>query len=176
MEPRSTRARARLLTLSDAIRTAQVFGILSLAWLAAQFALGAASVWFGGAALGGGPRAKRVWKYHRRVPPPPSLHSALTLTHALTRTLTRPVRRLSGYVLLPLVLTTANFGGAWSAWVTGSSAHGVRIVAYTLAPAVILLSLYSRVRCVLRCAAATPRAPALTPAYPFCRPSKMRFF
>ncbi|ETW85702.1 hypothetical protein HETIRDRAFT_448726 [Heterobasidion irregulare TC 32-1] len=92
-----------------------VFGILSLTWLAAQFALGAASVWFGGAALGGGPRAKRVWK-------------------------------LSGYVLLPLVLATANFGGAWSAWVTSSSAHGVRIVAYTLAPAVILASLYSRIR------------------------------
>lgn len=30
-----------------------------------QVALGAASVWFGGAAFGGAVKAKAVWKYHR---------------------------------------------------------------------------------------------------------------
>lgn len=32
-----------------------------------QIALGAGSVWFGGAAFGGGVKAKKVWKYHRYV-------------------------------------------------------------------------------------------------------------
>ncbi|THH13615.1 hypothetical protein EW146_g6631 [Bondarzewia mesenterica] len=95
-----------------------VFGLLSLTWLVVQFSFGAASVWFDGAALGGGLKAKRLWKYHR----------------------------LSGYILLPLVFVTANFGGAWSTWTTSSSAHGVRLIAYTIAPLVILTSLYIRLR------------------------------
>ncbi|KAI0273815.1 hypothetical protein BC834DRAFT_855710 [Gloeopeniophorella convolvens] len=101
------------------------FGLISVLWLVGQVALGGASVWAGGAALGGGTKAKRVWKYHR----------------------------LSGYVLLPLLLTTANLGGGWSTWATEHSAWAVRFVAYTLAPLGIVGALYSRVR-----------------------PSKMRFF
>ncbi len=79
--------------------------------------MGGGSVWFGGAAFGGGHKAKLVWKYHR----------------------------LSGYVLLLVLLTTAHFGG-WSTWVAAYSVYAVRVVAYTLAPLGILLSLYSRVR------------------------------
>lgn len=84
-----------------------------------QFLVGAGSVWFDGAVFGGGRKAKLVWKYHR----------------------------LSGYILLLSLLTTVNLGGGWSAWVSAHSAYGVRLVAYTLAPLGILLSLYSRVRC-----------------------------
>lgn len=39
--------------------------VVALAWV--QAAVGAASVWGGGAAFGGGARAKSVWKWHRRV-------------------------------------------------------------------------------------------------------------
>ncbi|KAI0306766.1 hypothetical protein B0F90DRAFT_1814604 [Multifurca ochricompacta] len=94
------------------------FGLITVSWLVFQVALGAGSVWFGGAAFGGGHKAKLVWKYHR----------------------------LSGYILLPLLLTTVNFGGAWSAWVSENSAYIVRLVAYTFAPLGILASLYSRTR------------------------------
>lgn len=82
--------------------------------------IGAGSVWFGGAAFGGGHRAKLVWKYHR----------------------------LSGYLLLPFLLTTVHLGGAWSTWVSENSAFVVRLVAYTLAPVGIFASVYSRIRCV----------------------------
>jgi hypothetical protein len=93
--------------------------VITLSWLIVQFLVGAGSVWFDGAAFGGGIKAKMMWKYHR----------------------------LSGYILLLSLLTTVNFGGAWSAWVSANSAYPVRLVAYTLAPLGILLSLYSRVRC-----------------------------
>ncbi|KAF8479208.1 hypothetical protein DFH94DRAFT_748426 [Russula ochroleuca] len=94
------------------------FGLITVSWLIVQAAVGAGSVWFGGAAFGGGHKAKLVWKYHR----------------------------LSGYILLLSLLTTVNFGGAWSTWVSAHSAYGVRLVAYTLAPLGILVSLYTRIR------------------------------
>ena len=34
-------------------------------WMIFQILLGGLSVWFGGVALGGGMKAKRVWRYHR---------------------------------------------------------------------------------------------------------------
>lgn len=82
--------------------------------------IGAGSVWFGGAAFGGGHRAKLVWKYHR----------------------------LSGYLLLLFLLTTVHLGGAWSTWMSENTAFVVRLVAYTLAPVGIFASVYSRIRCV----------------------------
>ncbi|KAI0064692.1 hypothetical protein BV25DRAFT_1800427 [Artomyces pyxidatus] len=105
-----------------------IFGSLSLFWLLGQTVLGATSVWFGGAALGGGAKAKSVWKYHR--------YACASI----------PFIALSGYVLLPLVLVTVNFGGAWSNWMQGHSAYVVRLVAFTIAPLAILVALYSRVR------------------------------
>jgi hypothetical protein len=93
--------------------------LITVSWLIVQLTVGAGSVWFSGAAFGGGQKAKLVWKYHR----------------------------LSGYILLFSLLTTVNFGGAWSSWVSAHSVYPLRLVAYTLAPLGILLSIYSRIRC-----------------------------
>lgn len=95
-----------------------IFGFLSVGWLLGQVILGGGSVWYGGAAFGGGTKAKILWKYHR----------------------------LSGYVLFPLLLITAHLGGAWSAWVTSHSHAVVRFVGYTVAPIVAILAIYARVR------------------------------
>ncbi|KAI6116901.1 hypothetical protein EDD16DRAFT_1693168 [Pisolithus croceorrhizus] len=94
------------------------FGIITVVCLLTQGLIGGASVWFGGAALGGGMKAKAVWKYHR----------------------------LSGYIVFSLTLFTAYLGGAWSGWVTGHSNSLVQFVGYTVAPAVILLAVYTRIR------------------------------
>jgi len=40
-------------------------GCTTLLWMIAQALVGGASVWFGGRALGGGMKAKAVYKYHR---------------------------------------------------------------------------------------------------------------
>ncbi|KII88731.1 hypothetical protein PLICRDRAFT_41950 [Plicaturopsis crispa FD-325 SS-3] len=95
-----------------------IFGITAFAWIILQVALGGGSVWFDGAAFGGGAKAKALWKYHR----------------------------LSGYVLFAFLLLTAHVAGAWSTWMIISTAYATRLVAYTIAPLVILVALYSRVR------------------------------
>ncbi|KAG1835731.1 hypothetical protein EV424DRAFT_21757 [Suillus variegatus] len=40
-------------------------GLISVGWLVGQVILGGGSVWYGGAAFGGGMKAKMLWKYHR---------------------------------------------------------------------------------------------------------------
>ncbi|KAK7440221.1 hypothetical protein VKT23_017163 [Stygiomarasmius scandens] len=95
-----------------------VFGFICMLWLYAQVALGGGSVWFGGAAFGGGMKAKGLWKYHR----------------------------LSGYILFPLFLFTVNLGGAWSGWAEKNTQPGMRFIAYSVCPAVVLASVYWRVR------------------------------
>ncbi|KAG1730613.1 hypothetical protein EDB19DRAFT_1897045 [Suillus lakei] len=95
-----------------------IFGVVSVVWLVGQVILGGGSVWYGGAAFGGGMKAKMLWKYHR----------------------------LSGYVLFPLLLITAHLGGAWSSWFTSHSQPVVRFVGYTVAPIVTILAIYARVR------------------------------
>jgi hypothetical protein len=92
-------------------------GLITFIWLIVQGIVGAGSVWFGGAAFGGGLKAKLVWKYHR----------------------------LSGYILLILLLTTIHLAGR-TQLVSFHSAYAVRLMAYTLAPIFILVSLYARVR------------------------------
>ncbi|KDR81435.1 hypothetical protein GALMADRAFT_239336 [Galerina marginata CBS 339.88] len=94
------------------------FGILCMVWLLFQIFLGAGSVWFGGALFGGGMQAKALWKYHR----------------------------LSGYILFSLLLFTVNLGGAWSNWGAKYTLWIVRFVAYTIAPMVVLVGVYARVR------------------------------
>ncbi|KAJ7074219.1 hypothetical protein C8F01DRAFT_1010481 [Mycena amicta] len=64
------------------------FGLAAITWIIVQVLLGGGSVWFGGAAFGGGSKAKAVWKYHR----------------------------LSGYLLFVLLMSTAHLGGYWSNW------------------------------------------------------------
>ncbi|KAH7889930.1 hypothetical protein F5I97DRAFT_1934732 [Phlebopus sp. FC_14] len=93
-------------------------GIIAVVWLFGQVLLGAGSVWFGGAAFGGGAKAKALWKYHR----------------------------LSGYILFPLLFITAHLAGAWSIWVVGHSVLLVRLVGFTIAPIVVLAGVYTRIR------------------------------
>jgi len=94
------------------------FGMIAVAWIVIQILLGGLSVWFGGRVFGGGTKAKSVWKYHR----------------------------LSGYLLLPLLLLTAAIGGGSSTWTTTHVNAGVRILLYAIAPIVIFLGVWSRMR------------------------------
>jgi len=93
------------------------FGIVAVGIIILQALVGGSSVWFGGAAFGGGAKAKAIWKYHR----------------------------LSGYILYPLLLTTSYLAGEHSAWAQNKSAL-VRLLAYTVAPAVMLVAVYIRMR------------------------------
>jgi len=54
--------------------------------------------------------------------------------------------RLSGYLLLALILSTASLAGNETYWVTHNSPAQARFVGYTLAPFVILVGVYSRIR------------------------------
>jgi cytochrome b-561 domain-containing protein 2 len=96
------------------------FGGIALVWMVFQILLGGLSVWFRGAALGGGAKAKRVWRYHRA----------------------------SGYLLFPMFLLTAAVGGNYSDYVVKLAriTVGVRVLVYTIAPIAILLGLWSRIR------------------------------
>jgi len=94
------------------------FGLLSVVWLFIQLLFGASSVWFNGALLGGGAKAKALWKFHR----------------------------LSGYILFPLLLTTAHLGGEWSSWSTLNSEGYIRIIAFTVAPLLVLGAVLVRIR------------------------------
>ncbi|KAF8078138.1 hypothetical protein FPV67DRAFT_1464322 [Lyophyllum atratum] len=94
------------------------FGYLALVWILAQVGLGGGSVWFNGAAFGGGSKAKALWKYHR----------------------------LSGYLLFPTLLFTAHLGGGWSHWGDNYVGSSLRTVAYTLAPALAVISVLIRLR------------------------------
>jgi hypothetical protein len=95
-----------------------ILGSISMVWLLLQVLLGGGSVWSGGSAFGGGTKAKAVWKYHR----------------------------LSGYVLLPMVFYTAHLGGARSNWMSKYSSYGIRLIAFTIAPALIVGAVYVRIR------------------------------
>lgn len=57
--------------------------------------------------------------------------------------------RLSGYLLFLWLLITLHLAGAWSDWVTGNTTYGTVVVVYTIAPIIILVSVYARVRYVL---------------------------
>jgi len=95
-----------------------IFGIIALFWISLQVSIGAASVWFGGALFGGGAKAKAVYKYHR----------------------------LSGYVLLLWLLITVHLAGAWSTWMVDHTGFATSLIAYTVAPALVLISIYGRIR------------------------------
>ncbi|CAL1704272.1 unnamed protein product [Somion occarium] len=95
-----------------------MFGIITLALSILQIGLGAGSVWFDGWLFGGNPRAKFVWKYHR----------------------------LLGYITFPLYLFTAYLGGAWSNWSVNHSAFVVRLFAYWIAPLVLTVAVFARIR------------------------------
>ncbi|KAF8184946.1 hypothetical protein K438DRAFT_1837144 [Mycena galopus ATCC 62051] len=93
-------------------------GIVSMGWIFIQVLLGGGSVWFGGAAFGGGAKAKAIWKYHR----------------------------LSGYVLFMLLMFTAHVGGAWSHWGIKYAPWSMRVLAYGVGLGACIAGLYLRVR------------------------------
>ncbi|KAF8630350.1 hypothetical protein AX15_002918 [Amanita polypyramis BW_CC] len=93
-------------------------GFLCTIWLVSQVLVGGGSVWFGGVAFGGGVKAKRLWKYHRA----------------------------SGYLLFSSMLLTAHLGGAWSDWTNAYTSSTIRLLAFTIAPFVVVASVLARVR------------------------------
>ncbi|KIM87605.1 hypothetical protein PILCRDRAFT_284994 [Piloderma croceum F 1598] len=95
-----------------------IFGLVATIWLVLQIVVGGGSVWYGGIVFGGGAKAKAAYKYHR----------------------------LSGYILLPWLLITVHLAGAWSEWMVGHTAFATSLIAYTIAPAIVLISVYARMR------------------------------
>ncbi|KAJ7184213.1 hypothetical protein C8R46DRAFT_1063301 [Mycena filopes] len=93
-------------------------GIACMGWIFVQILLGGGSVWFGGAAFGGGVKAKSIWKYHR----------------------------LSGYVLYGLLMATVHLGGGQSHWAMKYVPTSMRILAYWTALIACLAGVYVRVR------------------------------
>ncbi|KAF9049398.1 hypothetical protein BDZ89DRAFT_1057755 [Hymenopellis radicata] len=75
-------------------------GIACMAWIAIQIAIGGCSVWFGGAAFGGGMKAKLVWRYHRIS------GYVLFVLLLLTKYVSYPARFLA-YTLSPFVVLVA---------------------------------------------------------------------
>nr|XP_019044517.1 hypothetical protein I302_06429 [Kwoniella bestiolae CBS 10118]OCF23447.1 hypothetical protein I302_06429 [Kwoniella bestiolae CBS 10118] len=93
-------------------------GLISVLWVIAQASIGAASVWGGGKALGGEEKAKRVYKYHR----------------------------LSGYLLVTLMLVTIHLAGIHSDWANGRGHTNLRILAYYVGLPLIWLGFELRSR------------------------------
>ncbi|KAL7420796.1 hypothetical protein Q5752_004749 [Cryptotrichosporon argae] len=96
------------------------FGLASVAWVVVQAGIGAASVWCGGKAFGGGDKAKRVYKYHR----------------------------ISGYALITLFTITAFLAGAYSDWAIGRGKTFVpaRVAAFYVGLPLIWLGAIMRIR------------------------------
>jgi len=95
-----------------------IFGITAAGWIVIQVLVGGSSVWFGGRVLGGGAKAKAIWKYHR----------------------------LSGYFLFPSLLATIVLGGGFSHWGERNVWFPLRLVAYVVAPLVCFVAVLSRIR------------------------------
>lgn len=67
--------------------------------------------------------------------------------HIISVALTRLLApRLSGYILFPVLLFTAHLGGGWSTWAVDHSDSFWRLLAYSIAPFVIVAGVYSRMR------------------------------
>ncbi|KAI9637237.1 uncharacterized protein MKK02DRAFT_24354 [Dioszegia hungarica] len=97
------------------------FGAATVIWVLLQAALGSAASHFGGKLLGGPARAKKVYKYHR----------------------------LSGYLLVAMLVGTAHLGGAHSTWALtrpGGEMKWVRVGAFWVGLPLLALGLYMRIR------------------------------
>ncbi|WVR07376.1 hypothetical protein IAU60_004417 [Kwoniella sp. DSM 27419] len=94
------------------------FGLTAILWVLLQASIGAASVWGGGKAFGGEAKAKRVYKYHR----------------------------LSGYILVTLMLITIHLAGVHSDWANGRGHNAARVAAYYVGLPLIWLGLVVRSR------------------------------
>jgi len=95
-----------------------IFGLIAIIWIFLQIVVGAGSVWFGGAMFGGLVKAKAFYKYHR----------------------------FSGYILLSWLLITVHLAGAWSKWMVNHTTFATSLAAYTIAPVIVMISVYSRLR------------------------------
>ncbi|KAG8774278.1 hypothetical protein FRC12_002079 [Ceratobasidium sp. 428] len=93
-------------------------GLTTLILLVIQGAAGAASLWGKGAAVGGEERGKSLWKWHR----------------------------LSGYIVLPMLLLTIALGGSSTTWAKSNIPLPGKIVVYYIAPIVAAIGLWARVR------------------------------
>ncbi|OCF40525.1 hypothetical protein I317_05695 [Kwoniella heveanensis CBS 569] len=94
------------------------FGLTAVGWVLVQAAVGAASAWGGGKTFGGGEKAKRVYKYHR----------------------------LSGYLLITLMLATVYLAGIHSDWANGRKHTALRVAAYYVGLPLIWVGLELRSR------------------------------
>lgn len=54
--------------------------------------------------------------------------------------------RLSGYILLPLILVVAHLGGSWSDWMVGHSSLTLRIAAFDVGLALVAMGVVMRIR------------------------------
>ncbi|WWC90874.1 uncharacterized protein L201_005811 [Kwoniella dendrophila CBS 6074] len=93
-------------------------GLISIIWVLTQATIGALSVWFNGKAFGGKENAKRVYKYHR----------------------------LSGYLLVTLMLITIHLAGIHSDWANGRGHKNLRILAYYIGLPLIWIGIELRSR------------------------------
>ncbi|KAG9015415.1 hypothetical protein FRB94_000019 [Tulasnella sp. JGI-2019a] len=96
------------------------FGLLTLILLTIQVLIGGGSVWFGGRVFGGEDRAKAIYKYHR----------------------------ISGYVIVVLLLVTIHLSGGYADWVVGHTSKTERVIFYTVLPVLTLFGIGWRVRYV----------------------------
>ncbi|KAG8987474.1 hypothetical protein FRB93_004501 [Tulasnella sp. JGI-2019a] len=94
------------------------FGLLTLILLTIQVLIGGGSVWFGGRVFGGEDRAKAIYKYHR----------------------------ISGYVIVVLLLVTIHLSGGYADWVVGHTSKTERVIFYTVLPVLTLFGIGWRVR------------------------------
>ncbi|WWC71712.1 uncharacterized protein I206_105670 [Kwoniella pini CBS 10737] len=93
-------------------------GLISIIWIITQAFIGASSVWFNGKLFGGKENAKKVYKYHR----------------------------LSGYLLITLMLFTIYLAGIHSDWANGRKHLNLRILAYYVGLPLIWIGLEVRSR------------------------------
>jgi cytochrome b-561 domain-containing protein 2 len=100
-----------------------------------QGLIGIAMAWYGPQIAGSERGAKKLYKYHRYVTMIPYRKSLL-------------MGRLSGYILLLLVLSTAHLGGAHSTWALskGGVMKVTRILAFWVGLPAIALGLVIRTR------------------------------
>ncbi|WRT68236.1 uncharacterized protein IL334_005212 [Kwoniella shivajii] len=94
------------------------FGLVTVIWVLTQATIGAATVWYGGKAFGGPNNAKKVYKYHR----------------------------LSGYLLVTLMLITIHLAGIHSDWANGRGHKNLRILAYYIGLPLIWIGILLRSR------------------------------
>ncbi|KAG8745103.1 hypothetical protein FRC10_008714 [Ceratobasidium sp. 414] len=93
-------------------------GLITLILLVVQGAVGAASLWGKGVAVGGEERGKSLWKWHR----------------------------LSGYIVLPMLLLTVALGGSSTIWARLNVPLPGKIIVYCIAPAIAAIGLLARAR------------------------------